>query len=144
MTVAELLAPLPPTSGMSGDVNLFFHDKEGGSLDRAEIECMVAEEGSRRKGLGSDSLRMLMLYAAERLGVKVYEARVGDANAPSRAMFSSLGYTEVSHSDDWNETTYELHMNEEVVEKLKQSLGDAFVQVPVANSSETAAAAAAD
>ena len=59
-------------------------------------------------------------------------------------MFSSLGYTEVSHSDDWNETTYELHMNEEVVEKLKQSLGDAFVQVPVANSSETAAAAAAD
>ena len=46
MTVDELLAPLPVTSGMSGDVNLFFHDKQGGSLDRAEIECMIAEQGS--------------------------------------------------------------------------------------------------
>lgn len=46
---------------MAGDVNLFFNDPEDAGA--AEIEVMIAEAGSRRRGLAGEALRMLMAYA---------------------------------------------------------------------------------
>lgn len=48
---------------MAGDVNLFLNDPDE-DLGIAEIEVMVAEAGSRRKGLGREAVRMMMAYGA--------------------------------------------------------------------------------
>ena len=45
---------------MCGDVNLFFNDHEDRTV--AEIEVMIAEHESRRKGLGREALLMFMHY----------------------------------------------------------------------------------
>lgn len=50
---------------MAGDVNLFFTlDEEEGGRQAAEIEVMVAEQGSRGKGIAKEALRALMAYAS--------------------------------------------------------------------------------
>lgn len=48
-------------AGMCGDVNLFLNDHD----DRlaAEIEIMVAEPGSRRKGIAREALLIMMHYS---------------------------------------------------------------------------------
>jgi RimJ/RimL family protein N-acetyltransferase len=96
---------------MAGDVNLFFiqddedEDEEGegqegeGEEERqrqrrgriAEIEVMIAEPGSRRGGLATEALRLLMAYATRRLGVGKFVAKIGAANAPSLALFGGGG-----------------------------------------------------
>ena len=50
---------------MAGDVNLFWNDHD--DAHAAEIEVMVAETRSRRKGLACEALRLLMAYAATQL-----------------------------------------------------------------------------
>lgn len=46
---------------MAGDVNLFLNDPDG-DLGVAEMEVMVAEAGSRGRGLGKEAVRMMMAY----------------------------------------------------------------------------------
>ena len=53
--------------GMCGDVNFFFNDPD--EPKTVEIEVMVAEEGSRRKGLAREALLLMMVFASSRLGV---------------------------------------------------------------------------
>lgn len=48
----------------AGDVNLFFTIEDEGRA-AAEIEVMVAEPGSRGKGLAKEALRLLMAYACK-------------------------------------------------------------------------------
>ena len=50
---------------MAGDVNLFWNDHDDGGA--AEIEVMVAEPRSRRKGLATEALNLLMSYAVTNL-----------------------------------------------------------------------------
>eukprot|EP00198_Chlamydomonas_reinhardtii_P002484 XP_001691820.1 predicted protein [Chlamydomonas reinhardtii] len=81
--------------GMAGDVNLFFTlDEEEGGRQAAEIEVMVAEQGSRGKGIAKEALRALMAYASRELGVKRFVAKIHEVNAPSRKLFEGLGFEE--------------------------------------------------
>ena len=50
---------------MVGDVNLYWNDHD--EPNTAEIEIMVAEKQSRRKGLASEALMLFMAYAATKL-----------------------------------------------------------------------------
>lgn len=43
-----------------------------------------------------------------------FRAKIGDANASSLALFTSLGYRPVGHSDIFQETTMELSRDEDV------------------------------
>ncbi len=52
---------------MSGDVNLYFNDPDDRAV--AEIEVMVAEPRSRRKGIAREALQLMMAFAVARLGV---------------------------------------------------------------------------
>lgn len=74
---------------MAGDCNLFFESLESGE---AEIEVMVAEEKSRRKGLARESLLILMYYAMENLGVHTFIAKIREQNTPSLNLFQALGF----------------------------------------------------
>jgi len=104
---------------MAGDTNLFFNDPD--SKTTAEIEIMIAEASSRGKGLGREAARMMMAFAVSRLGVTRFVAKVGEANAPSLALFTrSLGFTEVSRSSVFKEVTLELAAEGEAGADLRQ------------------------
>lgn len=91
--------------GMVGDVNLFFNDE---APSTAEIEVMIAEQKSRRKGLAAEALSIMMSYAHRHLGVTVFRAKVGFTNVASSALFHKLGYVETCRSELFQEATLEL------------------------------------
>ncbi len=72
---------------MAGDVNLYLHD------DDAEIEVMVAEKASRRKGLARDALQLMMCYANQQIGARVFVAKILQDNVPSVRLFEGLGFS---------------------------------------------------
>ena len=96
---------------MAGDTNLFLNDPENPAA--AEIEVMIAEPGSRGKGLGKEAVTAMMAYGSTSLGITTFVAKIGDANAPSLGLFASLGFQEVSRSDVFKEATLELRVDQE-------------------------------
>ncbi|PSC76460.1 histone H3 [Micractinium conductrix] len=91
---------------MAGDVNLFLNDHE--EPHTAEVEIMIAEPRSRRKGIAEEALRLFMSYASSRLGVTKFRAKIGETNAPSIALMTKLGYRQVSRSQIFKEVTLEM------------------------------------
>lgn len=70
---------------MVGDVNLFLNDPEDRTV--AEIDVMIAEPGSRRQGLGEETVSLMMGYGADRLGVRLFVAKIHETNAASLHLF---------------------------------------------------------
>ncbi|XP_019641862.1 PREDICTED: N-acetyltransferase 9-like protein [Branchiostoma belcheri] len=103
---------------MIGDVNLFFTNQE--CPTEAEIEIMIAEPSSRRKGAGREALTTMMAYGVQELGVTEYMAKIGYSNHGSLSLFHKLGYTEVSRSDVFQEVTLHLPISDDVRTKLEQ------------------------
>lgn len=77
--------------GMAGDVNFFLNDRDDPSA--AEVEVMVAEPASRRKGLAREALGMFLAWGRAELGLTRFVAKIGLGNAPSRALFESIGFS---------------------------------------------------
>ncbi|GBG29065.1 N-acetyltransferase 9-like protein [Hondaea fermentalgiana] len=113
---------------MVGDTNLFLQegdetsDGEEGSSDSkappsAEIEIMIAEKSARRKKLASESLLLMMRYGIDALKLGRFVAKIGAANAPSLALFESLGYKRVAYAEAFEE--HELHWNASDKEAMK-------------------------
>eukprot|EP01091_Cochliopodium_minus_P015918 TRINITY_DN5796_c0_g1_i1.p1 TRINITY_DN5796_c0_g1~~TRINITY_DN5796_c0_g1_i1.p1 ORF type:complete len:177 (-),score=53.58 TRINITY_DN5796_c0_g1_i1:4-534(-) len=87
---------------MCGDVNLFFHEYENEGENKrevAEIEIMIAEKESRRKGIAFEALFLMMYYAVEHLNTKKFVAKINFDNSGSISLFKKLGYEEVSGSE---------------------------------------------
>lgn len=93
---------------MCGDVNLFLSNPE--EKHSAEIEIMVAEHASRRRGLAQEALTLMMAYAYHHLGITMFFAKVGEANGASVRLFTKLGFTLVSFSQVFQESTLELRI----------------------------------
>lgn len=91
-----------------GDVNCFLNAEPG----EAEVSVMIAEPASRRRGCAAESVLLLQAYAAGALGVRLFRARIGQANTASLALFARLGYVLVSSSAVFQEDTYELEVTE--------------------------------
>ncbi|KAI7824049.1 N-acetyltransferase 9 [Gamsiella multidivaricata] len=91
---------------MVGDVNLFFNDHD--DPRSAEIEIMVAEPSYRRKGMGLEALRMMMVYAQQSLGTRRITAKVSTENKGSIQLFlTQLGFVQISYSQVFGEVTLE-------------------------------------
>ncbi|XP_066293325.1 alpha/beta-tubulin-N-acetyltransferase 9-like [Branchiostoma lanceolatum] len=97
---------------MIGDVNLFFTNQE--CPTEAEIEIMIAEPTSRRKGAGREALITMMDYGVQDLGVTEYVAKIGYSNHSSLSLFHKLGFTEVSRSDVFQEVTLHLPISDNI------------------------------
>lgn len=101
LTFILLDKSLPDTPGvsttggaMAGDVNVFFRD----DIDGAEIEVMVAEPASRRKGIAQEALELMMRFAAEEYGVGRFVAKIIKQNESSLRLFrEKLGFTDVEY-----------------------------------------------
>ncbi|KAL4444972.1 hypothetical protein ABPG77_004022 [Micractinium sp. CCAP 211/92] len=101
---------------MAGDVNIFLNDHE--EPHTAEIEIMVAEPRSRRKGIAEEALTLFMAYASSRLGITKFRAKIGEANTPSIQLMSKLGFAHVSRSEIFKEVTLELPVQGAAAERL--------------------------
>ena len=75
---------------MAGDVNFFLNDRDDPRA--AEVEVMVAEPASRRKGIAREALEMFLAWGRVELGLTRFVAKIGLDNAPSRALFAALGF----------------------------------------------------
>ena len=66
---------------------------------------MIARPDSRRKGLATEALKLMMGYGIEVLGLRKFVAKIKDENEASRNLFvDKLGYTETSHCDYFKAT----------------------------------------
>ncbi|XP_050208222.1 uncharacterized protein LOC126657560 [Mercurialis annua] len=101
---------------MIGDVNIYMNDLDDPQM--AEIEIMIAEPKSRGKGLGKESVLMMMAYAIQDLGIHVFRAKIGESNSSSLHLFRKLGFEEASHSEIFKEVTLELPVTKSKHEEL--------------------------
>lgn len=101
---------------MIGDVNIFFNEEE--DLHCGEIEIMIAESRARGKGCGKEALFTMMRYGIEELDMKRFTAKIGMDNTPSLSMFKSIGFSEISKSEVFNEITLELSVHDDFMKHL--------------------------
>ena len=106
---------------MIGDINLFF-DTNVSEIKSSEIEIMIAEESHRGLGKGKEAVLLMMRFAIEIIGVKRFVAKIKYNNKSSQNMFIRFGFTEESRSDIFNEITYNLEVNDNLCQTLKNEL----------------------
>ncbi|KAG6572242.1 N-acetyltransferase 9, partial [Cucurbita argyrosperma subsp. sororia] len=111
----------PGVEAMVGDVNLYMNDLDDSLL--AEIEIMIAEPKSRGKGLGKESVLMMMAYAVKNLGIHIFRAKIGESNEGSLSLFKKLGFEETSYSEIFKEVTLELKVTKAKHEELLDMFG---------------------
>ena len=79
---------------MCGDVNAFLSklddpDDPDCGLTSAEMEIMIAEKSSRRKGIAQEAVQLLMEYIYENLNVRRFVAKIGESNEGSLLLFQN-------------------------------------------------------
>ncbi|CAI0383824.1 unnamed protein product [Linum tenue] len=109
-------------AAMVGDVNIYMNDLDDPQM--AEVEIMIAEPKSRGKGLGKESVLMMMAYAIESLGIHMFRVKIGEANGSSLHLFQKLRFEQVSHSEVFKEVTLELPVTEMRRKELLSSVGN--------------------
>ncbi|XP_023934190.1 alpha/beta-tubulin-N-acetyltransferase 9 [Bicyclus anynana] len=100
---------------MIGDTNIFITNKDTAT---AEIEIMIAEERARGKKIGWEAVIIMLFYGIKYVGVKKYEAKISFANNVSINMFKKLGFSELSRSEVFQETTLEKNVSADWTEWL--------------------------
>ncbi|KAK4577084.1 hypothetical protein RGQ29_027548 [Quercus rubra] len=101
MVVGEFIHGDPHVEAMVGDVNLYMNNFDDPNM--AEIEIMIAEPKSRGKGLGKESVLLMMAFAVESLGIHIFRAKIGESNGASLTLFRKLGFEEASYSEIFKE-----------------------------------------
>lgn len=90
---------------------MFLNDEEG-NRSIGEIEIMIAEPASRRKGIAQEALTLFMAYTHHVLGVKTWIAKIGMANSASVSLFQRLGFVKTKEVACFQEVHYALNMEE--------------------------------
>ncbi|ESQ36978.1 hypothetical protein EUTSA_v10002661mg [Eutrema salsugineum] len=101
----ELAYGEPHVEAMAGDVNIYMNDVDDPKV--AEVEIMIAESKSRGKGIGKESVLMMMAYAIKNLEIHKFTAKIGDSNTASLSLFRKLGFEDSSYSGIFKEVTLE-------------------------------------
>ncbi|XP_050247839.1 uncharacterized protein LOC126695214 isoform X2 [Quercus robur] len=122
MVVGEFIHGDPHVEAMVGDVNLYMNNFDDPNM--AEIEIMIAEPKSRGKGLGKESVLLMMAFAVESLGIHIFRAKIGESNGASLTLFRKLGFEEASYSEIFKEVTLELQVTKPKHEELLHLLGN--------------------
>ncbi|KAN0026263.1 hypothetical protein ACTFIV_007247 [Dictyostelium citrinum] len=90
---------------MIGDVNIFFNEYEDEGT--GELEVMIAESKSRRKGLAREAISIIMGYGVENLSTKKYIVKIGESNQPSIQMFKSMNFKQIGDANVFKEILLE-------------------------------------
>lgn len=83
----------------------------------SELEIMIAEPTARRKGLASESLKLLILFAIrEKISPNgKFSAKIGAENLASCRLFENLGFVRIGLNEIFHEVHYFFHLNDEKV-----------------------------
>jgi RimJ/RimL family protein N-acetyltransferase len=100
LTFIVLLSSTDTSSeaSMIGDVNLHINGMYDAGV--GEIEIMIADTEMRGRGLAKEALCAMMQFAAQRLHVTKFIAKIKQHNVASRRLFESLGFVACVRSDD--------------------------------------------
>ncbi|KAK4716422.1 hypothetical protein R3W88_014760 [Solanum pinnatisectum] len=112
----------PHVEAMVGDVNIYMNDLDDPQM--AEVEIMIAEPKSRGKGLGKESVLMMMTFAVDNFKIHTFRVKIGELNQASLSLFQKLGFNETSYSKIFNEMTLELPVTESKIFELRQLVGN--------------------
>jgi hypothetical protein len=63
----------------------------------AEISVMVAEKWARGRGLGAETVGLMLVYAADVLGCRQVTAKISDDNEASLLLFRRFGFGDERH-----------------------------------------------
>jgi RimJ/RimL family protein N-acetyltransferase len=107
------------TEPLCGDINAFFsefyaedwthEDVEPSNPDSlvGEINLMIAEKQSRRKGIAREALEIFSKYILENIpSIKLFVAKIQIGNDASVKLFESVGYVEFKRVECFNEIHY--------------------------------------
>ncbi|CAN6479142.1 unnamed protein product [Victoria cruziana] len=111
----------PHVEAMAGDVNIYMNDMD--DLQVAEIEIMIAEPKSRRKGLAAESLLLMMAFAFENLGIQLFRAKISESNAASLNLFKKLAFEYAGYNCVFKEIILELDVKKNTCQELNHLLG---------------------
>ena len=76
--------------------------------DAAAAQVMIAAQASRRKGIASEALQLMMLHAVRAFSATGFTAKITSCNLPSRRLFEKLGYVHIKDVACFDESHYEL------------------------------------
>lgn len=104
-----------------GDVNLYLLKDDEMGCAAAELEVMIAEQKSRRKGLAKRALLMMLAFAYTHLNIKMFVAKILMSNMPSIDLFvKKLDFVEFRRVNAFNE----IHFQRSVDDSLLQVIDD--------------------
>lgn len=122
LIVGNFIHGEPHVEAMVGDVNIYMNDLDDPQM--AEVEIMIAEAKSRGKGLGKESVLVMMTFAVDNFKIHAFRAKIGELNQASLSLFQKLGFKKTSYSEIFNEMTLELPMTESKIFELHQLVGN--------------------
>jgi len=119
--VGDFVHGEPHVEAMAGDVNLYMNDLD--DFQTAEIEIMIAEPQSRGRGLGKESVLLMIDFAVEHLDIHTFRAKIGESNVTSLHLFRSLGFKDITYSEVFKEVTLELSADDSPCKELRNLVG---------------------
>lgn len=110
-------------ASLIGDTNLFLSaDDVTDEATNTNLECdqqligeaeiMIAEPTARKKGMGKESMLLMLKYGIS-LGLKKFIVKIGYDNIKSQTMFKKFQFNETSRTDIFREVTYERFIDSE-------------------------------
>lgn len=87
-------------------------DEDAPGRRLAEVNVMIAAAGSRRGGLGSEAVSLMMAYGVRCLGLNAFVAKISLDNAASAAMFAKLGFVQTARVEAFGEAHYTLDLTD--------------------------------
>ncbi|KAJ4977005.1 hypothetical protein NE237_002111 [Protea cynaroides] len=122
LIIGEFFHGDPHVEAMAGDVNIYMNDLDDSQL--AEIEIMIAESKSRGKGIGEESVLMMMAFAVKNFEIHTFRVKIGESNMASLNLFRKLGFEDASYSEIFKEVTLELSVKKPKAEELQCLYGN--------------------
>ena len=93
---------------MCGDINIFINDEHVG-----ELNIMIAEEKSRKKGIATETLQLIIDFSIKKLDIKTFVAKIQSDNVDSIKLFKKAGFEETEYIESFKEYTFMLEVKQE-------------------------------
>ena len=120
---------------MIGDINLFLSDVDDDDFHRvqcrkqAELDIMIAEKSYRGKGIGHESVCMMILYGSQALNIGRFFVKVNEDNNASLNLFRKLGFVQCNYVECFHEIELEMLVINEALESIKSKYSYNFITV---------------
>merc|ERR1719203_2160204 len=96
---------------MAGDINLFIQNEEEPQI--GELNIMIAEPRSRRKGIATEALQLMLDFAKQHFELRHFMAKIQHDNASSIKLFQKVGFAEAEYVETFKEFTFTLSFEDE-------------------------------